>query len=102
MRDPRITKRQDFNVYADLWKDQTRFLSNTAAMKDNPFFRAMVMLGDEVVPWAMLRLKDDVFFHLVLEILVGHKDFQANGVMQKIQDGWLKWGREMGLLPLDG
>jgi hypothetical protein len=95
------TKREHFNIYADLWKDQTRFLSCCEGRVNNAFFHAMFRMGSEAAPWAFERLKTDVFFHLLLQEWFGFKDFEANGVMQKIQDGWLQWGRGMGLVPPD-
>ena len=82
------------------WKDDTRFLSDAGKIVNHPAFRAIIALGEEVVPILLrdLESQSSLWVWALPEITGANPVLPADGGnIRKMSDAWLKWGREKGL-----
>jgi hypothetical protein len=95
----KIKKR--FEMLADHWRQETDFLSSPKRITDNDNYHSIISLGNQVIPYILLDLKErGGFWYLALRILSGedpvhHED---RGDIKKMTASWLSWGRKKGYI----
>ncbi len=91
---------ETFRTHAEEWRRATRFQSSLEEITGHPAYRAIVLLGDEVVPLLLreLRRRPELWFAALREIT--HADPvrpEYRGDISAMADAWVRWGRERGL-----
>jgi hypothetical protein len=90
-----------FRTLAAEWREATRFTSAPSAAADHPAYRAMVDLGDAIVPLALAALAadPDPAWFVALRELTGADPVPAadRGRTEAAAGHWLAWGRARGL-----
>jgi len=103
---PAITDREAvlaeaFRVLADEWRSSRRFRSSLTEITEHPAYRAIVQLGNEVVPVLLreLQQRPEPWFAALREI-TGHDPVRSGqrGDMKAMRQAWLSWGRDRGLI----
>jgi hypothetical protein len=82
------------------WKADTEFLSDPGKIISHPAFKAIVALGDEVVPIMLRDLegRPSLWVWALPDITGANPVSPADGGnIRKMSDAWLKWGREKGI-----
>ena len=83
------------------WKDQSRYLSNTAQMAMLPSYQRIVGMGWPVVPLILdsLEREPDHWFW-ALEAITEQNPVPSAlcGHVTEMAECWIGWGREQGLL----
>lgn len=81
------------------WEVETRYTSSVHEMSDHSCYRAIIAMGNDVVPILLkwLKIKPDHWFNALKEITGDNPipDEDA-GHLRKMTEAWLKWGREHG------
>jgi hypothetical protein len=103
---PRVrTKESDRERFLRLaaeWKDQSRYLSNSAQMALLRPYQRIIGMGTPVVPLILeeLEREPDQWFW-ALEAITEENPVppEANGVVRLMAKAWVDWGREQGYLP---
>jgi hypothetical protein len=98
-----------FQKWADAWHDETMAMS--VGHHNHWAFFAIMSLGEEAVPWILKHYAHNrhIMWHGVLVLLTGVDPTQEKNRqkitdqmvglnVQGIQQNWLEWGREQGLL----
>ena len=88
-----------FRILADRWEDETRFLSNSEQVIAHPAHRAIVALGDPVVPLILDRMRaQGGHWFYALHAITGTNPVarEDRGVVAAMQAAWLQWGRDQG------
>lgn len=93
--------RERFERLAAEWKEQSRYLSNSAQMAMlNPYQR-IIGMGPPVVPLILeeLRREPDQWFW-ALEAITEQNPVphEASGKPRLMAEAWLRWGDQRGLL----
>jgi hypothetical protein len=82
------------------WKADTEFLSDAGKIINHPAFKAIISLGEPVVPLLLsdLEVRPSLWVWALPEIM-GESPVPVadGGNIRKMTDAWLKWGREKGL-----
>jgi hypothetical protein len=94
---------EEFHTLAEQWREETRFESSLAAITEHPAYRAIVALGDEVVPLLLRQLRrrgDPEFWFTALREITGADPVRADqwGNVRAMSEDWLRWGRDNHLL----
>src|SRR5688572_5568498 len=82
------------------WKADTEFLSDAGKIVKHPAFRAIIALGEPVVPLLLKDLegKSSLWVWALPEITGENPVSEADGGnIRKMTEAWLEWGREKGL-----
>ena len=103
---PAITYREaaladTFQNLAEEWRRATRFYSSLRNITTHPAYRAVVDMGDEIVPILLreLHLKAEPWFTALREITgTDPVEPHERGDMQAMADAWLRWGRQRRLI----
>ena len=103
---PAITDRQallaeSFHALAAEWRQATSIDSSLMHAVQHPAYRAIVQLGEDVVPVLLqaLRRHPESWFLALREITgIDPVKPEHRGNMRAIADAWLDWGRLHGLL----
>jgi hypothetical protein len=94
--------RERFRRLAAEWKDQSRYLSNSAQMALLRPYQRIIGMGLPVVPLILeeLQREPDLWFW-ALEAITEENPVppEANGVVKLMAEAWLDWGRRQGYLP---
>lgn len=94
--------RERFRRLASEWKEQSRYLSNTAQMAMLRPYQRIICLGQPAVPLLLdeLRREPDHWFW-ALEAITEENPVppEAAGSVPRMAQAWLDWGRRRGLLP---
>jgi hypothetical protein len=94
--------RSRFTRLAAEWKQQSRFLSNTAQMAMLTPYQRIIGMGPSVVPFILeeLRREPDQWFW-ALESITEENPVprEALGSVPQMTAAWLEWGQQRGLLP---
>jgi hypothetical protein len=102
LRTPAVTYREaTFRSLAQEWRDATKFQSLLKNSTSHPTYRAIVHLGDEIVPLLLQELerRPEPWFAALREITGADPVTPAErGKMQAMADAWLRWGRGRGLI----
>lgn len=87
-------------IFSDLavqWKEDTWFLSSSAQIARHPAYRKIIDMGETVVPLILedLRRAPDQWF-VALSAITGVNPVSDDdaGIVDKMRDSWLQWGRE--------
>ena len=82
------------------WLLETEFLSDAGKIVDHPAFKAIIALGDAVVPLLLkdLEAKPSLLVWALPEI-TGENPVSEDegGNIRKMTDAWIKWARAKGL-----
>ena len=93
--------RDRFRRLADEWKQQSRFLSNTAQMAMLRPYQRIIGMGWPAVPLILneLRREHDQWFW-ALEAITEDNPVppDAAGHVRRSAEAWVEWGRERGLI----
>ena len=82
------------------WKADTEFLSDAGKIINHPAFKAIIGLGQQVVPLMLHDLEHQPSLWVwALPEITGTSPVPASdgGNIRKMTEAWLKWGREQGL-----
>lgn len=98
---PRPSLRDRFRKLADQWKDDSRFLSNSAQMAMLRPYQQIIGLGEPAVPFILeeLRRETDHWFW-ALEAITQENPVlpQDAGRVEKMAEAWIEWGVREGHL----
>lgn len=96
-----LSPRKRFERLAAEWKQQSRFLSNTAQMTMLPSYQRIIGMGREAVPFILEELtRDPDQWFWALESITEESPVPADAVgsVRRMAQAWLDWGRRHGLL----
>lgn len=92
--------RERFQRLAADWKQQSRYLSNTAQMAMLKPYQRIIGMGWSAVPLILeeLRREPDQWFW-ALEAITEENPVPADaaGYVRRTAEAWINWGRERGL-----
>ncbi len=92
---------QRFHRLAAEWREQARFLSNTARMAMLPAYQRIIGMGMPVVGWILEDLqRQPHHWFWALEAITEQNPVppEALGNIQKMADAWVAWGKAQGLI----
>ena len=101
VQDPPLDVRKRFQRLASEWKQQSRFLSNTAQMALLRPYQRIIGMGQPVVPLILEELeRDPDQWFWALEAITEENPVSpaAVGNVRQMADAWLQWGREHGFV----
>ncbi len=91
-----------FRRLADEWKEQSRYLSNTAQMAMLKPYQRIIGLGPAVVPLIIeeLQREPDQWFW-ALESITEQNPVppEAKGKVCLMAQAWIDWGKQQGYVP---
>ena len=91
-----------FVELAEQWRAQTALESSLHRITENPFYKRIVALGDEVIPLLLRELeKEPDYWFSALRSLTGEDPvaLTSRGDVRAMTDAWLNWGRSRGYVP---
>jgi hypothetical protein len=91
--------RARFQRLALQWKDQSRYLSNTAQMAMLPAYQRIIGMGWPAVPLILEELErepDQWFWALEAITEANPVPEEARGKVRETATAWIDWGREHG------
>ena len=90
-------------VFAELaaqWRRETSHLSDSDKVTGHPMYRALVALGDRVVPFMLQELEGENPEHwfAALHEIIGEDPVSPaqRGRIKEMAAAWLTWGRQHG------
>ena len=93
--------RDRFRRLADQWKDQSRYLSNSAQMALLPAYQRIIGMGWPAVPLILeeLRQQPGQWFW-ALEAITDENPVppEAAGKVREMARSWIEWGQIRGLI----
>jgi hypothetical protein len=93
--------RERFRRLAAEWKDQSRYLSNTAQVAMLKPYQRIIGMGAPVVPLILeeLRREPDQWFW-ALEAITGEDPVPPEdaGRVRPMAQAWVEWGKQRGLV----
>ena len=93
--------RERFGRLASEWKEQSRYLSNTAQMALLRPYQRIIGMGLPVVPLILeeLQREPDQWFW-ALEAITEENPVppEAAGLVKQMAQAWVEWGRAQGFL----
>ncbi len=96
--------RERFEELRDRWKDESRYMSNTAQAAMLWSYQQIIGMGSPAVPLILeeLRREADHWFW-ALEAITGEDPVpkESAGKVQETAQAWLNWGKEKGHLSDD-
>lgn len=84
------------------WRAATRFTSSGTELVGHPSYRAVVALGERVVPLLLAEMRDRPdHWHAALREITGEDPVPPadRGRLRATAAAWVRWGTERGLLP---
>ena len=94
--------RERFLKLVSEWKDQSRYLSNSAQMALLRPYQRIIGMGLPVVPLILeeLQREPDQWFW-ALEVITEQNPVppESAGIVRLMAQAWVDWGREQGYLP---
>jgi hypothetical protein len=94
--------RERFQRLASEWKEQSRYLSNTAQIALLRPYQRIIGIGLPVVPLILeeLQREPDQWFW-ALEAITEQNPIpaEAAGDVKQMAEAWLEWGKQHGYLP---
>ncbi len=97
--------RERFEQLRTDWKEQSRYLSNSAQMAMLWPYQRIIGMGTNVVPLILAELQREAdHWFWALEAITGENPVPAAnaGQVDAAADAWLRWGREKGIIPANG
>jgi hypothetical protein len=95
------SSRERFRRLAADWKDQSRFLSNSAQMAMLRPYQRIIGMGLPVVPLILEELQrepDQWFWALEAITEENPVPAEAAGVVKLMAEAWVNWGRDRGYI----
>jgi hypothetical protein len=93
------TIRDRFERLTAQWKDQARYLSNTAQIALLPAYQRIIGMGEPVVPLILedLQREPDQWFW-ALESITEENPVTSEiaGRTMSMADAWIQWGKQRG------
>jgi hypothetical protein len=94
--------RERFQRLSAEWKEQSRYLSNTAQMAMLTPYQRIIGMGLPVVPLILeeLQREPDQWFW-ALEAITEQDPVppEAAGKVQRMAQAWIEWGQQQGYIP---
>jgi hypothetical protein len=91
----------EFHTLAQQWKAACGLMSSTSAMVAHPAYRAIIDLGQPVVPFLLRDLEQEpVHWFEALKAITGEDPVapQDWGNISAMASAWLGWGRSRNLV----
>lgn len=98
------TLEQRFQRHAAEWKEQSRFLSNTARMAMLRPYQRIIGMGPAAVPLLLRELqREPDHWFWALESITDQNPVQpeAAGKVELMASAWIEWGRRAGYISAD-
>ena len=98
---PNENLNQQFAQLVSEWKQQSRYLSNSAQMALLKPYQRIIGLGAPAVSLLLAELqREPDHWFWALESITGHNAVRPEhmGQVKMMANDWLQWGREQGLL----
>jgi hypothetical protein len=92
--------RRLFDKLVAQWKGDTSFASSTTDMFRHPAYRAIIGMGQVVVPLLLRELgrEPDQWFHALKEITGADPvPIAQRGNLRQMTEAWIRWGRSHGV-----
>jgi hypothetical protein len=92
---------REFRELAEKWREETGFSSSVTKKMNHPAYRAIVEMGQPVVPYLLRELRDrPALWFEALKTITGQSPVpvEANSDPRQAREEWLKWGRAKGLI----
>jgi hypothetical protein len=83
-----------FNYYYEEWNKEIKYQSSTDVITSNPFFKRIIALGSEVVPYIIEVLRDTPSFLIVaLYRITGANPVKPDhcGRIKEMTRDWVEW-----------
>lgn len=90
-----------FERLARIWEQETANLSSQALAMQHPAYKAVIKLGDQVVPILLNRLASEPeHWFYALQLITGASPVvpSARGNISAMAECWIAWGRDNGLI----
>ena len=103
IKDPAVTTEtleQRFRWLDSQWRQETAYQSSSTRIKSHPAFRAVVRMGEAVVPLLLrdLQTSASLWVWALLEITGENPASpEDGGNIAKMTEAWLRWGKNKGL-----
>ncbi|HLN28481.1 MAG TPA: hypothetical protein VK395_12135 [Gemmataceae bacterium] len=98
---PEADLRQRFRERSALWKQKSRYLSNTAQMALLKPYQEIIGMGKPAVPLILEELQNepDQWFW-ALEAITSENPVppEAAGQVRLMAEAWINWGKQHGLI----
>ena len=91
--------RQRFRRLASQWKEESRFLSNTAQMAMLRPYQAIIGMGESALPFILEELErepDQWFWALQMITDSDPVRPEDKGNFRKMSKAWIEWGEQQG------
>ncbi len=89
-----------FRDLASRWQRETRFSSSRTRMVEHPAYKEIIAIGPAVLPLILAELQTEPrYWFAALSAITGEDPVPAGdrGVIRKMTDAWLQWGKDHGL-----
>lgn len=96
-----VDVQQRFRRLANLWKEDSRYLSNTAQMAMLRPYQQIIGMGLPAVPLILeeLQLASDQWFWALEAITADNPVLpEAAGKVRLMAQAWIEWGKQRGLV----
>ena len=93
------TVEERFRRLATAWQDAVWFSSSPPEKCSHPAFRAIIGMGEEVVPLMLREMEEEPQLWVwALPEITGANPVPASdaGNIAKMNEAWLRWGKEHG------
>ncbi len=97
----KVEARQRFRRLANEWKENSRYLSNTAQMAMLRPYQQIIGMGFPVVPLILEELqRDPDQWFWALEAITAENPVppEAAGKVRLMAHAWIEWGKQQGLI----
>ncbi len=98
---PSDSLHQRFTQLVGEWKQQSRYLSNSAQMALLKPYQRIIGMGTPAVGLLLAELqREPDHWFWALESITGHNAVRPEhaGQVKKMAEDWIQWGREQGLV----
>ncbi len=99
--DSAVSMQAQFSRLVADWKQQSRFMSNTAQMAMLKPYQRIIGMGLPVVPLLLSELqREPDHWYWALENITGENPVKPEnqGYVRKMAEDWLNWGKTQGFL----
>ncbi len=100
--DPNVKNvEEEFNELANLWHDQTDFLSSPSHITGNDTYLKIIAMGRRIIPLILKDLKErGGNWYRALRIISGDDpvSVESRGNVEQMKQAWFQWGRVRGYI----
>jgi len=99
---PAILTRVEFNRIASKIMEDTKYSSNVNDIVNHPEHKKLIEAGDIVIKYILQDIqKEPEHWFLTLYLLTGEIVIKEEhrGIVPKMTEDWVNWGKENGYLP---